>query len=283
MLYYGGMRQVSESKRTETGERMSWPTADDTFNAGIQLGEAAAAAPPGASSIDPNFAKVYWDAYKFSSQPVIVPNELIQDSAFALAKVLGEMFGIRLGRITNTKFTKGTGAATCMGLITKCTSTAQDPANNYPTGYSYGWLKSMNAGKVVYDDIVTLEHSVDKAFRVNPSFMCHDQFLLYVRLMKDGIGRPLWQNNIRDGMPDTLDGYPLTTNNDFDNTVASGKNVLSFGDHSKYKIRTVGQIRFYRLEERYRDTDEDGFLALAREDGNLLLAGNYPVKVLQVA
>jgi hypothetical protein len=39
-------------------------------------------------------------------------------------------------------------------------------------------------------------------------------------------------------------------------------------------------MRMYRLEERYRDTDQDGFVAFIREDGNLLTAGTAPVKYL---
>lgn len=290
MLWYGGMRQVSETIRTETGERMSWPTADDTTNAGIQLGEAGAAMPSGGGTgvgVDPTFAKVYWDAYKFSSQAILVPYELIQDATFDMPRLIGEMFGIRLGRITNTKFTLGTGAATPMGLITKLISLGQDPTNTYSTagssgGYAKGYVKTITSGKIVFDDVVTLEHSVNPSYRRNPSYMCHDQVLLYFRTLKDGIGRPLWQENYREGQPDTLNGKPIQINQDMASTVASGNNVLTYGDHEFYKIRTVGMMRFYRLEERYRDTDQDGFIALIREDGNLLIAGNAPVKLLQV-
>jgi HK97 family phage major capsid protein len=67
-----------------------------------------------------------------------------------------------------------------------------------------------------------------------------------------------------------------------DNTVATGKNVATYGDHFYYKIRDVGEVRIYHLEERYRDTDQDGFIALSRNDGNLLIAGNAPVKAMQI-
>ena len=59
--------------------------------------------------------------------------------------------------------------------------------------------------------------------------------------------------------------------------------AIVFGDLSKYKIRTVNQMRFYRLEERYRDKDQDGFIAFCREDGGLLNAGTDPVKRLTMA
>jgi HK97 family phage major capsid protein len=41
MLWYGGVRQVAEVKRTSGGEEMSWPGVNDTSNKGARLGEAA--------------------------------------------------------------------------------------------------------------------------------------------------------------------------------------------------------------------------------------------------
>lgn len=259
MLAFGGVRQVAETIRTASGERMSWPTADDTSNTGAQLGESTSIG----SSVDPSFGKVYWDAYKFSSKPVLVPYELIEDSAFDLPGLLGGMLGERLGRITNTKFTTGTGAATPKGIVTAATS-----------------FSAASATSIAWDDVLGLEHSIDPAYRSGASFMMHDSILLACRKLKDGNGQYLWQSNINVGVPDSFSGKPLTINQDMDSTVASGKKTILYGQLSKYKIRSVGQMRMYRLEERYRDTDQDGFVAFIREDGNLLTAGTAPIKYL---
>lgn len=259
MLAFGGVRQVAETIRTSTGERMSWITGDDTTNTGVQLGESASIG----SSVDPTFAKVYWDAYKFSSKPILVPFELIRDSMFDLPGQIGGYFGERLGRITNTKFTTGTGAATPKGIVTAATSFA-----------------AASATAIIFDDILGLEHAVDPSYRIGASFMLHDSILLYIRKLKDGNGNYLWQSNVQVGRPDTLHGYGMTINQDMDSTVASGKKTILFGQLFKYKIRTVGAMRMYRLEERYRDTDQDGFIAFISEDGNLLTAGTAPVKYL---
>lgn len=259
MLAYGGMRQVAETIRTATGEPFSWPTADDTSNTGVQLGESTSIG----SSVDPSFAKVLWSAYKFSSKAVLVPFELIQDSVFNLPALLGQMLGERLGRITNTKYTTGTGAATAKGIVTCATA-----------------FSAASATAITFDDIMGLEHSVDPAYRMGAGYMAHDSIMLVIRKMKDGQGQPIWQSNWQSGMPDRLNNYPITLNQDMDSTVASGKKTLLFGQLSRYKIRSVGETRLYRLEERYRDTDQDGFIAFIREDGNLLTAGTAPVKYL---
>ncbi len=258
MLAFGGVRQVAETIRTATGEPLSWPTADDTSNTGAQLGESTSIG----SSVDPTFGKVLWSAYKFSSKPILVPYELLQDSVFQLPTVLGEMLGVRLGRITNTKFTTGTGASTPKGIVIAATAF------------------SASTTAIVADDLIGLQHSVDPAYRMGAAFMMHDSIVLAIRKLKDGQGQYLWQSGLSDGAPDRLLGGSLTINQDMDSTTTSGKKSILYGQLSKYKVRTVGDIRMYRLEERYRDTDQDAFIAFIREDGNLLTAGTAPVKVL---
>lgn len=259
MLAFGGVRQVAETIRTATGEPLSWPTADDTTNTGAQLGESVSIG----SSVDPSFGKVLWSAYKFSSKPILVPFELLQDSVFNLPSVLGQMLGERLGRITNTKFTVGTGAATPKGIVTAA-----------------GTFSAASATAIAGDDILGLIHSVDPAYRMGAGFMLHDSILLAIRKLKDGNGQYLWRAGLSDGVPDQLLGYGMTNNQDMDSTMSSTKKTLLFGQLNRYKVRTVGEVRMYRLEERYRDTDQDAFIAFTREDGNLLDAGTDPVKVL---
>ncbi len=259
MLAYGGVRQVAETIRTASGEMMSWPTADDTTNSGAQLGESTTFG----SSVDPSFGKVLWSAYKFSSKPILVPYELLQDAVFDLPSLLGAMMGERLGRITNTKYTTGTGAATAKGIVTCATS-----------------FSAASATAITFDDVMGLEHSIDPAYRMGSGYMAHDSIFLALRKLKDGEGQPIWQSNWQAGMPDRLNGYSITTNQDMDSTISSGKKTLLFGQLSRYKIRSVGEARMYRLEERYRDLDQDGFVTFIREDGNLLTAGTAPVKYL---
>lgn len=260
MLAYGGMRQVAETITTAHGEDLTWPTADDTSNTGAQLGESTSIG----SSVDPSFGGVVWGAYKFSSKPILVPYELIEDQEFGLPALLGQMQGERLGRITNTKYTTGTGAATPKGIMTAASS----------------GVTAASTSAISADEVIQLVHSVDPAYRNGAGFMMHDSIVLKLRLLKDGDGQYLWQNGMREGAPDRLLGYQITVNQDMASSIASAARTILFGQLSKYKIRRVNSIRMYRLEERYRDTDQDGFVAFVREDGNLLTAGTAPVKYL---
>jgi len=110
--------------------------------------------------------------------------------------------------------------------------------------------------------------------------MLHDSVLLHLRMLKDGEGRYLWQTDMRSGAPDSLYGYPMTINQDMASSVAASAKTLLFGQLNRYKIRQVGSMRFRRLDERYADYDQVGFIAFLRQDGGLLDAGTHPVKHL---
>lgn len=259
MLAFGGMEQVAEIITTAGGEPMEWPTADDTSNTGVQLAEATTIG----SSVDPSFTKVIFYAHKFSSKAVLVSSELLQDSAFDIAGMIGGMLGERLSRVSNTKFTTGTGNGGPKG-ITNCSSVG---------------VTTASGTAITADEVLGLVHSIDPAYRNGGRFMFHDNILLYLRKLKDGEGRYLWQQGMGSA-PDTLWSYPYTINQDMQSSVATGTKTMLFGQLSKYKIRRAGGVRFRRLDERYADTDQVAFIAFLRQDGNLVSAGTAPVKHL---
>jgi HK97 family phage major capsid protein len=178
--------------------------------------------------------------------------------------MLGAMLGERLGRITNTKYTTGSGASTPRGIVTAASS----------------GVTAASGTQIAADELIGLVHSIDPAYRNGAGFMMHDNIVLHLRKLKDGNGEYMWQSGLRDGAPDRLLGYGITINQDMQSSVATGTKTVLFGQLSKYKIRRVNGMRLYRLQERYRDTDQDGFIAFIREDGNLLNAGTAPVKYL---
>jgi HK97 family phage major capsid protein len=269
LLAYGGVLESSEIITTATGERMGWPTADDTTNKGVRLGASSQAAPSAGGTgqgTDPTFGQVYWDAYKYSSRAVLVPYELIEDADADVPGVVGEMLGVRLGRIGADELTTGTGNAMPKGIVTAAGA-----------GYT-----TSKAAKIAADDLMNLEHTVDPAYRTGPGvgYMMHDKILLQVRLLKDGDGQYLYKSGANFGAPDTINGRGITINQSMASVLTSGTTVMLFGDLRRYKVRRVNGVRLYRLEERYRDTDQDGFIALMRMDGNLLTAGTNPVQKL---
>lgn len=269
MLSFSGMLQVAEVMMTDSGEAMGWPTADDTSNEGRQVGEAEDVHNAGAGGTNPTFGKIFWRAWKFTSDMIKVPYELLdEDAAFDLPTVLGAMQGERLGRITNRKYTTGDGNSTPWGIVNRA---------------SLGRTTAL-ATAIAADDIIRLEHSVDPAYRTSDcKYMFHDNILLALRLLKDGDGRYLWTSGANFGRPDTLNNYQICINQHMASAMASAAKTMLFGQLNRYKIRRVRGTRMRRFDELYGATDEVAFDTLTREDGNLLTTSTPSVTYLQQA
>lgn len=259
MLAYGGVLQSSQVIRTGGRERMRWPTVNDTSNKGRRLGESAVVT----STAQPTFAGVYWDVYKYTSDEILVPFELLAGTPFDLPSILGQLMGERIGRKLADDFTTGTGVNQPKGIVTAATS-----------------FSAASATAIAWDDLENLINAVDPAYRIGAGFMFHDNIRAALKKLKDGIGRPLWADAPNGGQPTLLKDYPFFINQSMDSTIASGKKSILFGQLSKYKVREVDSIRIYRLTERHRENDQDAFLAFLEADGNLLDAGTAPVKYL---
>lgn len=264
LLTFGGMRNVADVIRTDGGNDLPWPTANDTGNIGELLGEATTFG----SSVDPSFGQVIFKAFKYSSKPVLISSELLQDSAFDLGARIGEMLGIRIGRIQNAHFTTGGGTTLPKGIMVASGLGKLAAATNTFTA----------------DEVIDLEHSVDPAYRMNASFMMHDLVLAHVRKLKESTTNAyIWQPGLQQGVPDRLLGYRYQINQQMSSSFTLSEKLVAFGDMSKYKIRDVASIRLVRLDELYAATDQVAFVAYMRSDGNLLDAGTDPVKYLQLA
>lgn len=255
---FNGPRQVADVMRTADGATMPWPTVDDTANEGEMIGENTTV-----NEQNVVFGVKNFQAYKFTSKRVNVPSELLEDSAFELVNWLPMVLGERIGRGQERKFTTGTGAGEPEGIV---------------TGSKLG-KTATSATAIAADDIIDLIHSVDPAYRRDPSFglMMHDLILAIVRKLKDGSGRYLFEEG-QGGAPDRVKGARLTINQNMDSTVASGKKSMLAGAFKKFKIRDVNKLRVKRLDERYAELDQTAFLAFMRSDSKVLDAGSGPIK-----
>jgi HK97 family phage major capsid protein len=256
---------VATILRTDTGNALPYPTVNDTTVTGRLLTENTAV-----TNTDVTFNAITFNAYKYSSDLLLISQELMTDSAFDLSSQLGELLGIRLGRIQGTHFTTGTGSSQPAGVVTGST------------------LGKTAAGTtaITADELLDLVTSVDPAYRSNPGvgFMAHDNIITAIRKLKDNNNQYLWQPSmavgIKMGQPDTLYGYPVYRNQFMQSSIATGTKTVLFGDFKKFVIRDVSGIRLVRMDERYADVDQVGFVAFVRSDAKVLNAGTNPIKHL---
>lgn len=261
---FGGMREAATVFQTDSGNTLNWPSVDDTAQVGELL-----AINTGAAEQAVTYGQVQFVSYKYSSKLVLVPIELAQDSAFDLNGHLASVLGTRIGRITNTHFTTGDGSGKPSGIV---------------TGASSG-VTAAATGTVTYDELLDLEHSIDPAYRSKAfgcGWMFNDGTFKKLRQIKDGEGRPLWQAGLVGGAPDTINGWPINVNQDVA-AMSTGNKPVLFGALKKYYIRDIMGITVLRLQERYAELAQIGFLAFSRHDGRLLDAGTDPVKYITMA
>ena len=259
LAQFGGMREAATVFATAMGNPMNFPTSDGTSETGELIGENTTA-----TGADPTFGVVNLNTYKYSSKIVAVPFELLQDSEVDLEPFIQRRLTQRVGRITNTHFTTGTGTGQPRGIVT-----ASSVGKTGTTGQTT---------TVIFDDLVDLVHSVDPAYRAlnRCRFMLHDDSMKIVRKLKDSQGRPIFLpgfDGLAGPMPDSLLGYPVTINQDVAQMAANAKSIL-FGDFSYYLIRDVMAFTMFRFtDSAYIKLGQIGFLMWSRHAGNFVDVG----------
>lgn len=263
---FGGMRRVADVFSTAMGNPLSYPTSDGTAETGELIGENTTA-----TVADTTFGTVALPVYKFSSRIVPIPFELLQDSQIDVEAFIQGRLRTRLGRVTNTFFTTGTGTSQPRGVVTAAT-TGLTAANS-----------TSQVTAVTYDSLIDLQHSVDPAYRElgNAGWMFNDTTLRQIRKIKDAQNRPIfvpgYEVGVPGGVPDTLLGAPITINQDVANMAANARSIL-FGDFSFYKIRDVMDVTMFRFaDSNYARLGQVGFLAWMRSGGNLVDTGAVKV------
>jgi len=268
MKQYGGMRDAATVFSTSQGNPMSWPAIDDTGNVGELIAENTTA-----TAQDASFSTVGLNVYKFSSKVVAVPIELLQDSQVNIEALIIDLLAERLGRVTNTFFTTGTGTSQPRGIVTASASGKVGTTGQTTT--------------VTYDDLVDLQHSIDPAYRRGPGvgFMLNDASLKVIRKIKDTSGRPIfvpgYETGTPGGAPATLLDSPVFVNQDIATMAANAKSIL-FGRLGNYRIRDVMSATMFRFtDSAYTKLGQVGFLAWMRAGGNLLDVSGATVKYYQ--
>lgn len=176
---------------------------------------------------------------------VQISSELKQDSAFDLesfvARSGGEDCGIKLGTALHTALEAGVAA----GTITTLTS----------------------------DTLIELTYSVGSRYRNSSSsgFLMNDATIGAVRKFREGAGTGayLWQPSLQVGTPDTLLGKPVYSDPNVDSGTGAGKDVVFFGDWSKFFVRIAGGVRFEVSDHFAFQNDLTSYRVIVRGTGGL--------------
>ena len=269
MKRFGNVESVARVVTTTTGNDIPYPNTNDTSRKGRLISENTDVTAGTNNAVA--FGSVVLKAYNYTSDLIQVPRQLLQDSAFSMDALLGDLLGTRLGRIKNEHLTTGTGDGQPQGIVTAATEgkvTASTTAFTRP-------------------EILDLIYSLDPAYANAPGagHMISWSTLKAIRSLKiDQAGttdvRPIYQASAIAGEPDTIEGKPFVLNYDMDDAGTAGNVFWLFGDMSKYMVRNVKGIEIMRLNERYAESYQVAFVGFARWSGHMIDAGTHPIKYM---
>ena len=241
---------------TDTGEPMRIPLANDTGNAFTLLGEAQPA-----TEADPAITGVISQVDKFQSGLVKVSVEMLNDSAFDLDGWLRSEFGKRYWRGISAAITNGSST----GNVQAITSVA---VAGVTTGTNVG---------PVYEDMAAAYGALESAYIPGASWVMSSNTRAYFLGQLDNYGRPLYVPNVNSDNLDKILGIPVVINQ-FSPNIAPGSTPILLGNlQEAYTFRQAGEIEVMRLQERFMDTYEVGFLGFARISGFGTDAGTHPL------
>jgi HK97 family phage major capsid protein len=264
-LAYGALLSIVRTVKTDNGADMKVSFSNDTGNGLTVVGETLA---PG--EVDPALSTGLLKTSMVTTGVIKVSLQELQDSAFDIDAFIRDNFGRRYFRgATNLVTNGGTNIQSIISAATTGATTLTDLA-------------------IGYADVAAINAALDPAYELNASWTMNSKTRGAFIGIVDTLGRPLFVPNPSSGAFDTLLGKPVVINQSLPNipTVkGAGIVPVQFGDFRQgYLFRTVeDDLSIIRLNERYMDTLEVGFIGFSRVGGISTDAGTHPVLNLVMA
>lgn len=208
------------------------------------------------TAVDETFGQVILKAYK-AVKLIKVSLELLEDSGVDIEAYISAELGKRIGRLEGDGFATGASGSTTTpeGIVNKATAMT---------------LATGSTTTITADQIIDLVYAVARPYRAGASFLMNDGIVKIVRKLKDSQNRYLWEDSLQANEPPRLFGYPVYIEPSMAAAPVANALTMVYGDVSGYFVRDVGAFRLFRLNERYMDNGEVGFLGWHRTDGDLV-------------
>ena len=189
----------------------------------------------------------------------------LQDSYFDLATWLRDKFGLRYYRGLEYLITNGNGSNVA-AIAAGATAAPAVAASSGP----------------VFQDFVNAYGTLDPAYIPTSNWVMSSVTKAFIMGQKDLYGRPLFIPSPNTGTLDMILGRPITLNQALPSAVDTSSTLtdtgILFGDFAQgYLLRTDGGISIIRLDERFADQLEVGFIGYARIGGASTDAGTHPI------
>jgi HK97 family phage major capsid protein len=244
LKFYGPIATKVKLRETDNnGAPLKVSLMNDTVNGLVLLPTQGTSVVP---EKDPTFQSKLLGVDTVTGGLVKVSFQELNDSSFDLGNLIKESFGMRYGRGIESAITTGKDSAgtvlpnfTSGGLLGAAT---------------VGSTTASVASGIGWSDLAALEAALDPAYTITPSWVFNSSTRSFLIGLKDGFGRPYFENDPSESAPfSKIMGFDIVLNQSMPSIAANSTPIL-FGDLSKSWLhRTDGAPSILRLNERYAD------------------------------
>ena len=213
--------------------------------------------------MDAEFGEIILDAHKLATS-IRASDEMLEDGGVDLEQYIMDMFSERIGTAEEKAFIGGDGNGKPLGLVYQAQLGAVSELEH----------------DITLDDMVDLEYSLKSEYRKHAVWLMSEDAYNRLRRIPHYRGNGVWRNDLKEGDPVRLFGYPIYICKAMDD-VEAGKIPVMFGDFSYYWIGDRGKRTIKRLVERYADRGQVAFITTERVDAKLVLP--EAVKLLKIS
>lgn len=192
------------------------------------------------------------------SKLVKVSQRLQRVSALPIDQLVRQRLAYKFAVTQEKAFLTGSGANKPLGLFTAS-------ALGIPTSRDVSTDNTATA--ITADGLKNTEYALKAAYRRNAKWIFHRDGVKQVSKLKDGQGRYLWEDGLKENQPDTLLGRPVFESEFAPNTFTTGQYVGLLGDLSYYWIADSLALAVQVLFEKYADTNQIGYIGRMESDG----------------
>lgn len=265
MKWYGPVASLVRQRKTDNnGAPVKVSLANDVANGITLLATEGTSAPV---ETDPAFTSKLLGVDTVSLGLVKISRNELEDSSFNLDTFIRESFGKRYARGLEKAVTTGTDSAgTALPNVVSLAGTAVVGTTTTALANGIGWT-----------DLTALYGALDPAYTVRPNWMFNSSTRSYLIGLKDGFGRPYFTPDPSQDNPfGKILGFDVVINQAMASMGANAKPVLFGSLNDAYLLRTEGQPTVLRLEERFADVLEVGFIGYSRIGGTSIVMTGAP-------
>jgi len=275
---WGGMLPYITQRKVDSGAPMKYAYVNDTSNSLAVVGEQSAP-----SETDPTTGTSTISSDMLTTGTILVSLQELQDSYFDIDSFLKNAIGKRYLRGLNASVTNGSSSNNVSSLIAAAQNSGCYNLTASGATSVANWV-GQTLPASAFADIVSLYGKLDPAYLANATWVMNSSMRATLMGIQNTLGNPIFIPSPSAGALDTMLGRPVVLNQAIGSAsaigvspVTVGNPICMFGDLSNYILTTAQELTVIRLNERFMDTLQVGFIGYARHGGTLIDAGTHPV------